>query len=80
MACKDVCMRDSLSSMKRSHKIISLIHTTNEINDKIPQKNTRCDIRKTPTNVTVKTPQFNDDAKKDSFNSFDSIAQSINQE
>ena len=36
---------------------LSLTHTSNDINDKIPQRNTRLDISKTPTNGTVKTPR-----------------------
>ena len=52
---------------KESQDYLSLIHTTNDSNDKTPHKNTRHDIRKTPINVTVKTPRFKDNAKKDPY-------------
>ena len=40
---------------KDSQDYLSLINTSNDLNDKIPQKNTRLDIKKTPINETVKT-------------------------
>ena len=46
---------------------LSIIHTSNDINDKIPQKNTRLDIRKTRINGTGKTPRCKDDVKKDPY-------------
>ena len=46
---------------------LSLTHTSSDINDNIPHKNTRLDIRKTPTNGTVKTPRYKDDANKDPY-------------
>ena len=49
---------------KDSQDYLSLIHTSNDINDKIPLKNTKLDIRKSPINGTVKTPRCKDDAKK----------------
>ena len=52
---------------KDSQDYLSLIHTSNDINDKISQKNTRLDIRKTPINGTVKTPRCEDDANKDPY-------------
>ena len=52
---------------KDSQDYLSLIHTSNDINDKISQKNTRLDIRKTPINGTVKTPRCKDDANKDPY-------------
>ena len=52
---------------KDSQGYLSPIHTSNDINDKIPQKNTRLDIRKTPINGTVKTPRCKDDANKDPY-------------
>ena len=39
---------------KDSRDYLSLIHTTNSINDKTPQKNTRLDIRKRPSNGIVR--------------------------
>ena len=56
---------------KDSQVYLSLIHTTNDINDKIPQKNTRLDIRKTPINGTVKTPRCRDDVNKDPYSWLD---------
>ena len=38
---------------KDSQDYLSLIHTSNDINDEIPQENTRLNIRKTPINGTV---------------------------
>ena len=52
---------------KDSQDYLSLIHTSNDINDKIPQKNTIPDIKKTPINGRVKTPRCKDDAKKDPY-------------
>ena len=52
---------------KDSQGYLSLIHTSDDINDNIPQKNTRLDIRKTPIKGTVKTPRCKDDAKKDPY-------------
>ena len=52
---------------KDSQDYLSLIHTSNDINDNIPQKNNRLDIRKTPINETVKTPRCKDDANKDPY-------------
>ena len=52
---------------KDSQNYLSLIHTSNDINDKTPQKNTRLDIRKTPINGTVKTSRCKDNAKKDPY-------------
>ena len=46
---------------------LSLIHTSNDINDNIPQTNTRLGIRKTPIKVTVKTPRCKNDANKDPY-------------
>ena len=50
---------------------LSLIHTSNDINDKMPQKNTRLDIWKTPINGTMEIPRCKDDAKKDSYSWLD---------
>ena len=50
-----------------SQDYFSLTHTSDDINDKIPQKNIRLDIRKTPINGTVKTPRCKDDANKDPY-------------
>ena len=50
-----------------SQDYLSLIHTSDDINDKIPQKNTRLDIRKTPINGTMKIPRCKDDANKDPY-------------
>ena len=55
---------------KDSQDYLSLIHTSNDINDKIPQKNTRRDIRKTPINGTVKIPS-KDDANKHPYPGLD---------
>ena len=52
---------------KDSQDYLSFIHTSIDINDKIPQKNTRIDIQKTPINGTVKTPRCKDDANKDPY-------------
>ena len=52
---------------KDTQDYLSLIHTSEDINDKIPQKNKRLDIRKTPINGTVKTPRCKDIAKKDPY-------------
>ena len=52
---------------KSSQGYLSLIHTSNDINDKIPQKITRLDIRKTPINGTRKTPLCKDKTKKDPY-------------
>ena len=43
---------------KDSQHYLSLIHTSSDITGEIPQKNTRLDIRKTPTNGKVKTPKM----------------------
>ena len=50
---------------KDSQDYLSLMHTSNDIKDNIPQKNTRQDIRKTPINERVKTPRCKDEANKD---------------
>ena len=56
---------------KDSQDYLSLIHTSDDINNKIPQKSTRLDIRKTPINGTVKTPRCKDDANKDPYSWLD---------
>ena len=43
------------------------MHTTNDTNNKTPQRNTRLDIRKTPTDGTVKSQRFKDNTKKDPY-------------
>ena len=50
---------------KDSQDYLSLTHTSSDITGKKPQKNTRLDVRKTPTNRTAKTPRYKDDANKD---------------
>ena len=69
MAYRDVCMRDSYSLMneKDSQDYLSLTHTSSDITGEKPQKNTRLDVRKTPTKRTVKTPRYKDDANKDPY-------------
>ena len=52
---------------KDSQDNLSLILTCNDTNDKMSQKNTRLDIRKTPTNGTRKIPIFKDNTKKDPY-------------
>ena len=52
---------------KDSHDDLSLTRTSSDITVEILQKNTRLDIRKTPTNRTVKTPRYNDGANKDPY-------------
>ena len=52
---------------KESQDYLPLIHTTNDTIDKTPEKNTRLDIRKTPTDGTVRMPWFNDNAKKNPY-------------
>ena len=52
---------------KDSQDYLSLTHTSNDITGEKSQKNTRLDVRKTPTNRTVKTPRYKDDANKDPY-------------
>ena len=52
---------------KDSQDYLSLIHTSNDINDNIPQKNTRHDIKKAPINEIVKNPRCEDEANKDPY-------------
>ena len=52
---------------KDSQDYLSLTHTSDDINNNIPQKNTRLDIRKTPINGTVKTPRCKDDTNEDPY-------------
>ena len=63
------CLHERLIFLneKESQDYLLLIHTTNDINDKAPQKNTKLDIRKTPINGTVKTSRCKDNVKKDSY-------------
>ena len=67
------CMHERLIFLneKESQDYLSLMHTTNDTNDKTPQKNTRLDIRKTPINGTEKSPRFKDNTKKDPYPWFD---------
>ena len=60
------CLHDKFIFLneKESQDYLSLIHTTNDTNDKTPQKNTRLDIRKTPTDETEKSLEFKDNTKK----------------
>ena len=50
---------------KDSQDYLSLILTSNDTNKKTSQKHTRLDIRKTPANVTRKTPILKDNTKTD---------------
>ena len=52
---------------KVSQDYLSFIHTSNDSNDKIPQKNTKPDIRKAPINGTLEIPRCKNDAKKDPY-------------
>ena len=52
---------------KDSQDYLSLTHTSSDITGKIPQKNTRLDIRKTSINGTVKTTRCKDDANKNAY-------------
>ena len=52
---------------KESQDYLSLMHATNDINDKTPQKNTRIDIRQTTTDGTERSPRFKDNTKKDPY-------------
>ena len=52
---------------KDSQDYLSLTHTSSDITDEIPQKNTRLDIRKLSINRRVKTPRYEDDASKDPY-------------
>ena len=52
---------------KDSQDYLSLTHTSIDITGEILQKNTRLDIKKTPTNGTVKTPRYKADANKDPY-------------
>ena len=61
------CLHERFIFLNEKDSQYTLIHTSNDINDKIPQKNTRLDIRRTPINGTVKSPKCKDDAKKDSY-------------
>ena len=52
---------------KDSQDYLSLIYTSNDINDNIPQKKTRLDIRKTHINETAKTPRCKENANEDPY-------------
>ena len=52
---------------KDSQDYLSLMYTTNNTNDKTPPKNMGLDIRKTPTDRTVKSPRFKDNTEKDPY-------------
>ena len=52
---------------KDSQDYLSLIHTSNDINDKLPQKIHRLDIRKTPINGMVKTSRHMFTTEKDPY-------------
>ena len=61
------CLHESFIFLNKMDSQDTPMHTSNNINDKIPQKNTRLDRRKTPINGTVKIPRCKDDAKKDPY-------------
>ena len=61
-----MCLHESFIFLneKESKDYFSLMHTTNDPNNKTPQKNRRLDIRKTSIDETEKSPRFKDNTKK----------------